>query len=208
MSYIYGTYSLQRWCSWKKCVIQSDFLHQEQVIMAISSQRSHFTLEFFLKQKSTGVSNSIGIARRYSSYAFSTYPLLVHAYLNIFWNLGDENWWCVNDCNFKILFLLWRSKARSNNIIVSEKYLIKFFHNRNPYTSNGCIFPVVPAGIVRKTISVAESGLVSEIMLGQCPLHESNNNTDCGPTFGRNTSFSQVFTWFDVNFYNTPFIVI
>lgn len=43
---------------------------------------------------------------------------------------------------------------------------------------------------------VAESGLVSAIILG-CPLHESNNN--CGPTFGKNISFNQVFTWFDVN---------
>jgi len=48
-------------------------------------------------------------------------------------------------------------------------------------------------------MSVAEIDLVSEIMLGQCPLHESKNNTDCDPTFGKNTSFNQVFTWFDVN---------
>jgi len=57
------------------------------------------------------------------------------------------------------------------------------------------VFFFVPARIVRKTTSIAEFGLVSEIM-GQCPLHESNN-TDCGPTFGENT-FNQVFTWFDV----------
>jgi len=41
--------------------------------------------------------------------------------------------------------------------------------------------------------------LAFEIMLGQCPLYESNNNTDCGSTFEKNTSFNQVFTWFDVN---------
>lgn len=41
--------------------------------------------------------------------------------------------------------------------------------------------------------------LVSEIMLGQCSLHESNSNIDCGPIFGKNTSFNQVFMWFDVN---------
>jgi len=30
---------------------------------------------------------------------------------------------------------------------------------RNPKTSNGCIFPVVPTVIVNRTISFAESGL-------------------------------------------------
>ena len=40
----------------------------------------------------------------------------------------------------------------------SEKCLMKFFHKQNSKTSNGCNFPVVPAGIVNKTISFAESG--------------------------------------------------
>jgi len=48
-------------------------------------------------------------------------------------------------------------------------------------------------------MSVAESNLVYKIMLGQCPLYESNSNTDCGPTLEKNTFFNQVFTKFDVN---------
>ena len=35
------------------------------------------------------------------------------------------------------------------NITLSEKCLTKFFQIRNPNTSSGCIFPVVPFGIVR-----------------------------------------------------------
>jgi len=41
----------------------------------------------------------------------------------------------------------------------TEKCLMKFFHKRNPKTPNGCIFSVVPAGIVNRIISFAESGL-------------------------------------------------
>jgi len=41
---------------------------------------------------------------------------------------------------------------------------------------------------------VAEFDLVSEIMLRQYSLYESTNNTDCDPTFGKNTSFNQVFS--------------
>lgn len=44
------------------------------------------------------------------------------------------------------------------------------------------VFPIVPAEIVRKTMSVAESDLVSKITLEQYPLHESSSNTNCGPT--------------------------
>jgi len=43
-------------------------------------------------------------------------------------------------------------------------------------------------------MSVAEFGLVSEIMLRQCPFYESNNNIDCGPTFEKNTFFNRIFT--------------
>jgi len=120
--FIYGMYSLQRW-SWKKYNTERLFTPWT-CNYAVALQISHFLLFFsLLKQNSTGVWNSADL--------FCIYSHLNHANLNKFWNLGDQNW-CVNDCNFKILFLIWRSIARSNNIMISKKYLIKFFHNWKP----------------------------------------------------------------------------
>jgi len=124
------------------------FLHHAQVIIAVEPQISHVDFNWFLKQYSIGVSNSSGL--------FSTYPLLYHAYRNKFLNLGDENWPWVNDCNFKILFLAWRFISRSKSITISKKCLMKFFHKWKPYTSNGCMFPVVPAGIINRIIVSVE----------------------------------------------------
>ena len=78
--------------------------------------------------------------------------------------------------------------------------LIKFFHKRKPYTSNGCILPVVPADFVNKTISSVDSGLLFWIISGQWSVHESSNKTDFGPTFGKYTSFNQISKWLDVSF--------
>jgi len=44
---------------------------------------------------------------------------------------------------------------------------MKFFHKRKPYTSNGCMFPVVPVGIVNRIIVSVDSNLVSCIIFGQ-----------------------------------------
>ena len=43
---------------------------------------------------------------------------------------------------------------------LSEKCLIKFFQIRNPKTSNGCIFPVVPFGIL-KSFEFLHAGFAS-----------------------------------------------
>jgi len=79
----------------------------------------------------------------------------------------------------------------------SEKCLIIFFHKRKSKTSNGCILPVVPAGIVNKTKSCADSGLFLSIISRL--VHEFNNKTEFGSTFGKNTFFIQVSKWLDVS---------
>ena len=117
----------------------------------------------------------------------STFTYL--AYLNKLVNLGDEEWVCVNDCNFKITFAEWSFTSRSKSMITPEKYLMKFFYKRNSKTSNDSIFPVVTIGIVNRTISYAESGLFLWIISE--PVHESNSKIKFGPTL-ENTFLTQV----------------
>jgi len=62
---IYGSYWSQRWWSWKKCVMQRNFLYHAQVIIAILPQiKKYVGFEYFLKQKSTSVSNSSGLCSK------------------------------------------------------------------------------------------------------------------------------------------------
>ena len=102
---------------------------------------------------------------------------------------SDDNWLCTNDCNFIILFLKCKLRFSFNNITLSEKCLTKFFHIRKPKISNGCIFPVVPSGILRISIFLF-FGLICFKTSVQYPLQESNNNTLLVPVLGKKTFIS------------------
>ena len=119
------------------------FLHQAHLIIAgllHRWQRGKVYASRKLKEKSTGFSNRDGLCSRY--------PVLYQAYLNNSWNLGEDNWICVSDCNLMILCRKCKFTSRLYSKTRSEKVLTKFFHIRNPKTSSGCIGPVVPFGMV------------------------------------------------------------
>ena len=66
-----------------------------------------------------------------------------------------------------ILFLTCKFTSLFIKITLSEKCLTKFFQIRNPNTSSGYIFPVVPFGILKNFISLF-TGLASSTAFVQC----------------------------------------
>ena len=84
---------------------------------------------------------------------------------------GEDNRLCTKDRSLIILFLKCKFTSLFMKITLSEKCLTKFFQIRNPNTSSGCIFPVVPFGILKNFISLFIS-LASSTAFVQCPLQE------------------------------------
>ena len=148
----------------QRSVRHNGFLHHEHVITAKSPRMWHRGSELSPKPNVTELMNSGG--------AFSMKPLLYPAYSNILIERGGESWLWTSDCSLMMLFLKCRFMLLPERITTSEKCLTNFFHIRKPNTSNSCICPVVPFGIISNTIFLF-GGVTTLTTSGQCPLQES-----------------------------------
>ena len=83
-----------------------------------------------------------------------------------------------------MLFLECRFISLPERITTSEKCLTKFLHIRKSNTSNGCICPVVPFGVISNTIFLL-GGVNTSTTTGQCPLQKSITSALLSPIFGK-----------------------
>jgi len=86
---------------------------RQDCIARLLSSISHL-VEVSSKLYCTGFLNSS------NSTNFRLYKLLNHEYLNKLWYRGDDNWLCIRDCNFVILFRSCKFISLSNSKTVSE----------------------------------------------------------------------------------------
>jgi hypothetical protein len=140
------------------------------------SIREHF-LSWTLKQNSTGFSNFPGW--------LSVYSLANHEYLKRLTNFVEKSWLWTNDWSLRMLFRWYKLTPSPSNRTRSEILLIKFFHMRKPYLSNGWISPVVWGGIVRISSCLFEGVALEITDLFLYVVKESNKSTLFPPALGK-----------------------